>query len=425
MEQTVLTVENLWKMYRLGDINAGSLKEEVHRWWSRVVRGNKNEEDVAENELSRPGGVRDFWALKDVSFEVRQGEVLGIIGKNGAGKSTLLKILSRISRPTRGTISGQGRVASMLEVGTGFHEELTGRENIFLNGNILGMSNREIRTKLNDIIDFSGIRKFIDTPVKRYSSGMYVRLAFAVAAHLDPDILVLDEVLSVGDTEFQEKCLEKMQEIVSSRGCTILYVSHNIPSVLQLCHRAILLKQGQIACEGDPSRVVNAYYELMGKHRLDQAWESGAAPGNEVIRMRKIRLEPHFPDGQDRIDVRTPLHIHFEFLNLSEGIDLSIGIHLFTRSGECICDISSASRVLSAGKYECSCEIPGNFLNDGEYYISVIFVRDTLEQVFYLEKCLAFEVADYRGNIRWQGKWMGYVRPRFPVTITPKTQVHA
>jgi lipopolysaccharide transport system ATP-binding protein len=425
MEQTVLEVEHVGKMYRLGDIGAGSLKEEAHRWWDRVVRGKTDAgADAGENDLSGSADEKAFWALRDISFRVRQGEVLGIIGKNGAGKSTLLKILSRISRPTCGTITGRGRVASMLEVGTGFHQELTGRENIFLNGNILGMGNREIRAKLDAIIDFSGIHKFIDTPVKRYSSGMYVRLAFAVAAHLDPDILILDEVLSVGDTEFQEKCLAKMQEIVSSQGCTILYVSHNMHSIMQLCHRAILLKQGRMACEGAPTDVVSAYYNLLGKRQLHQSWEPAKAPGNGSIRMSKVKLQPAFAGGQQHIDVRTALDIRFEFLSLSPDLDLSIGIHLFTAWDECIFDISSPSSVLAAGKYEGCCRIPGNFLNDGEYYISIIFSAASGQQLLYLQKCLVFDVADYRDGGGWKGKSMGYVRPLFPVHIT-KSKVDA
>lgn len=423
MEQTVIKVENLWKQYRLGDIDAGSLKEDVNNWWRKNILRKETQTHaiIDENDLSDTNGHGIFWALKDINLEVRKGEVLGIIGKNGAGKSTLLKLLSRISRPTRGSIKGYGRISSLLEVGTGFHEELTGRENIFLNGNILGMSNREIRQKFEAIVDFSGVAKFIDTPVKRYSSGMYVRLAFAVAAHLDPDILVVDEVLSVGDIEYQEKCLVKMHDIALSRGCTIIYVSHNMTSVLQLCNRAILLKQGQVEDIGTPRQVINTYSKSLGKQNFYQFWESYAdAPGNEIIRVKKVALEPELSNAEDIIDIRTPLHIHFEFINFSSGISLNVGIHLFTRLGECIFDILSPSRILPEGKYESRCTIPGNFLNDGEYYISIIFVKNTNELIYYLEECLTFEVADYRGDIKWKGKWMGAVRPNFPIQITQK-----
>lgn len=423
MSKSIITVEGLWKKYRLGDTNAASLKEEAHQLWKKYISRDKalaSGEPIPENNLSATGKDRFFWALKDINFTVSQGETLGIIGRNGAGKSTLLKLLSRISRPTRGAIRGFGKIASMLEVGTGFHEELTGRENIFLNGNIMGMSNREIKRKLEPIIDFSGIARFIDTPVKRYSSGMYVRLAFAVAAHLEPDILIVDEVLSVGDTEFQEKSLRKMRDIARNTGCTIIYVTHNIATILQLCDRALLLKEGQISGEGSPGKIVNMYYELMGRRNLHSQWNSLAeAPGNEKIKITKVSLVPESLDPEAEIDVRTPLQIYFEFLNLSPELDLSIGIHLFSATDECIFDIASKNSVIPEGAFEGSIKIPGNFLNDGSYYISIIFVKDTQEQVFYLEKCLTFDVADYRGDIQWQGKWMGAVRPSFPVVFHP------
>jgi lipopolysaccharide transport system ATP-binding protein len=424
MKHAAIIVEDLWKRYQLGDIGAGNLKEAMQGWWDRRILGKAlpaADGLTGDNDLSGTNPTQDFWALKNISFEVTKGEVFGIIGKNGAGKSTLLKLLSRISRPTRGVIRGTGTIASLLEVGTGFHEELTGRENIFLNGNILGMSNREIRGKFDAIVDFSGISKFIDTPVKRYSSGMYVRLAFAVAAHLNPDILVLDEVLSVGDTEFQEKCLTAIQELAGSGDCTVIYVSHNLSSVLQLCNRAMLLHQGQMATVGLPRQVVDTYFKSMGKLNFHRCWENpGEAPGNEIIRMKKVALTPELSGQQRVIDVRTPLHIHFEFRNLSPGIDLSVGIHLFTGPGECVFDVPSASRILGEGDYAGSCTIPGHFLNDGAYYISIIFVKNTLEQVYYLEKCLAFEIADHRGTIQWKGKWMGAVRPQFPIQIVQK-----
>lgn len=423
MGEPIITVDGIWKKYRLGDTNAATLKEEAHQFWKkRLYRRRQSPADrVNDDRLPREDGDHFFWALKDISFEVHPGEVLGIVGKNGAGKSTLLKLLSHISKPTRGVIRGRGKVASMLEVGTGFHEELTGRENIFLNGNILGMSNEEIKRKIDQIIDFSGIERFIDTPVKRYSSGMYVRLAFAVAAHLDPDILILDEVLAVGDTEFQEKSLRKMNEIATQSGCTVIYVTHNIPTVLQLCRRVILLKEGQIAGEGQPNEIVNMYYALLGKRSFHHRWDpQNDAPGNERLRVTQVFLKPELPGPEAEIDVRTPLHIHFEFINYIPKISLSIGIHLFTAMDECIFDVSSASQCITEGAFRGSCLIPGKFLNDGSYYISVIFMKDTEEQVFYLQKCLTFDVADYRGDIKWQGKWMGAVRPDFPVTFQRK-----
>lgn len=410
MTDTIIKVNDIWKQYRLGSIDSGTLKEDIHRWWgSRLGKTDR------QKEQRNPW----FWSLREVSFEVKQGEVLGIIGENGAGKSTLLKILSRVTRPTRGDIRGRGRMASLLEVGTGFHEELTGRENIFLNGNILGMTNREIKARFEEIVEFSGVARFIDTPVKRYSSGMYLRLAFAVAAHLDPEILVVDEVLAVGDQEFQQRCLEKMREAAGKQGCTILYVSHHLRSVERLCHRVLLLQEGRVTDEGLPRSVIRHYLGLSTQQVWSQQWTDDEAPGNDVIRVKATALLPE-PSAAKEMDIRTPLEVRFGFLNREAGINLCVGVHLFTAAGDCVFDVSSQPAILEAGHFEGSCNIPGNFLNDGDYYISVIFVRDTVEQLFYLEKCLSFSLADYRGDIRWQGKWMGFVRPGLPVIITPK-----
>ena len=252
MSDTVIKVENISKFYQLGLINHGTLAKDLQGWWAKI-RGKEdpNSQVSLLNSQNNNAGSDFIYALKDVSFDVKQGEVLGIIGANGAGKSTLLKILSRVTSPTSGCIKIKGRIGSLLEVGTGFHPELTGRENIYLNGAILGMRKHEIDKKLDEIIDFSGVEKFIDTPVKRYSSGMYVRLAFAVAAHLDPEILVVDEVLAVGDAEFQKKALGKMQDVSRGEGRTVLFVSHNMAAVRQLCKKAVVLDNGQIVMSGE------------------------------------------------------------------------------------------------------------------------------------------------------------------------------
>jgi lipopolysaccharide transport system ATP-binding protein len=259
MGSTVIKVENLGKQYRLGQVGTGTLSHDLNRWWHRV-RGKEDPYlKVGEANDRATKGTSDLvWALKDIDFEVKQGEVLGIIGKNGAGKSTLLKILSRVTGPTVGDIKVKGRIASLLEVGTGFHPELTGRENIFLNGAILGMTKSEIRSKLDEIIAFSGVERYIDTPVKRYSSGMYVRLAFAVAAHLEPEILIIDEVLAVGDAEFQKKCLGKMKD-VSGHGRTVLFVSHNLQAVSNICTTGLVLSKGQIDVAGDIETCIKKY----------------------------------------------------------------------------------------------------------------------------------------------------------------------
>lgn len=254
MNTPIISVENLTKRYRLGQIGMTSLKDDVGRWWNR----RRNESSEVSNQSIQKVDDREFWALKGVSFEVQEGEVLGIIGKNGAGKSTLLKLLSRITEPTSGRAVMRGRVASLLEVGTGFHPDLTGRENVYLNGTTLGMTKQEINRKFDEIIDFSGVEKFVDTPVKRYSSGMTVRLGFAVAAHLEPEILIVDEVLAVGDAQFQDKCVDKMKSVATG-GRTVLFVSHNMSSIERLCHRAVLLDHGKVLLDSSSANCVSHY----------------------------------------------------------------------------------------------------------------------------------------------------------------------
>ena len=279
MSETVIKVENITKFYQLGLINHGTLAKDLQGWWAKIRgRDDPNSRISLTNSKNNDQNTDFIYALKDVSFDVQQGEVLGIIGANGAGKSTLLKILSRVTSPTSGCIKIKGRIGSLLEVGTGFHPELTGRENIYLNGAILGMRKHEIDKKLDEIIDFSGVEKFIDTPVKRYSSGMYVRLAFAVAAHLEPEILVVDEVLAVGDADFQKKCLGKMGDVSKKEGRTVLFVSHNMAAVRQLCTRGILLKNGAIASQDDNINVVVNKYLERSKDIVSTCWENS---GNE------------------------------------------------------------------------------------------------------------------------------------------------
>jgi len=311
---TVIEVDDVWKKYRLGIIGTGTLRHDFERWWHRVrgkpdpyskldqgseIRNRKSE--LATNVDHRISGVSaslgedEVWALREVSFQVEQGEILGIIGRNGAGKSTVLKILSRVTAPTSGEVRVKGRIASLLEVGTGFHPELTGRENVFLNGAILGMTKAEIRSKLDEIIDFSGVEKFIDTPVKRYSSGMYVRLAFAVAAHLDPEILVVDEVLAVGDGEFQQKCVGKMKE-VNREGRTVLFVSHNMAAVQKLCGRGIYLARGTIKMDDTALAAIEEYQRSSG--------------GNHILLGRKIALDKLRRWGGDGRARMASLHVY-------------------------------------------------------------------------------------------------------------------
>lgn len=259
MSEIAIQVHQISKLYRLGKIGTKTLHGDLNRWWSKV-RGKEDPFSSIENPSSGWKNDAEYqWSLKDITFDVMQGDAIGIIGKNGAGKSTLLKILSRITNPSSGEIKVKGRIASLLEVGTGFHPELTGRENILMNGAILGMTNKEVISRLEEIIDFSGVEKYIDTPVKRYSSGMYVRLAFSVAAHLQTDILILDEVLAVGDMEFQEKCLDKMEKVCRNEGKTIIYVSHSFSNVERMCNHAIYLKKGAMHLNGSVKEVISAY----------------------------------------------------------------------------------------------------------------------------------------------------------------------
>jgi lipopolysaccharide transport system ATP-binding protein len=418
MSKSVIEIENISKRYRLGTISTGRLKQDLTLWWNNKVLKKKdpffhqsNGQYIADN--------KDYlWALKNVSFDIKEGEVCGIIGRNGAGKSTLLKVLSRITRPTYGYVKGFGKISSLLEVGTGFHPELTGRENIYISGSMLGMKKSEIQSQFDEIVEFSGISQFIDTPVKRYSSGMYVRLAFGVAAHLDPDILIVDEVLAVGDAEFQKKCLGKMKDVSSKKGRTIIFVSHNMQAINNLCTRTIWMQKGSVCANGDTLTVVNKYLSAYQKKLWKQEWATlEDAPGNNLIKIKSIELIPHLEDPLAPIDVRTPLTIRFSFINYSQNLNLSASIGLFTLGGDCVFNIPSKSSIHEEGVIKGECSIPGKFLNDGSYYISLFFIKDTSRSIFEYEECLHFDVADYRENINRYDKWQGFVRPHFPFEL--------
>ena len=415
MSELAIQVENISKQFRKGAIGTGSFRQDLNRWWKTGVLGK---EDAFYGGNGKDAGPA-FWALQDISFAVRQGEVLGIVGPNGAGKSTLLKILSRIIKPSSGIIRGNGKVSSLLEVGTGFHHELSGRENVYLSGYILGMSKAEIRRNFDEIVAFSGVEEFIDTPVKRYSSGMYVRLAFAVAAFLQPDILIIDEVLAVGDADFQKKCLGKMKDVSSQEGRTILFVSHNMQAVKQLCDTGILLRKGRMEASGEVTQVVNQYLSGIQRRDLSGFWESPAeAPGNEQVRIRSVELVPHPVDPDSPLDIRVPFTFRVRFWNLQGTTVYGIGLHLYAASGELIFDAPSPSLECGPGIVEITAEIPGNLLNDGSYYFSVWIVRDTSVPVYYFEECVSFDLEDYRENIDWYGKWEGVVRPKLNFRIS-------
>jgi lipopolysaccharide transport system ATP-binding protein len=425
-DNVVISVENLSKQYRLGQIGTGTLSHDLNRWWQRI-RGNEDSyRTIGDNNDPSENVNSDYvWALKGVSFEVRQGEVLGIIGKNGAGKSTLLKILSRVTTPERGQIKVKGRIASLLEVGTGFHPELTGRENIFLNGAILGMRRREIERKLDEIIDFSGCDRYIDTPVKRYSSGMYVRLAFAVAAHLDPEILVVDEVLAVGDAEFQKKCLGKMKDISLEQGRTVLFVSHQIGMISSLCSRVILLEAGKLAASGPPAEVINRYFRASGAapHAVDFR-VTGKLPGDHRARLLYARIEDEHNQIAESIDIRRPFSVTMAFEILE---DVPKGpypnFHFFDSRGEYAFVAGGTNLVggpVSKGTYFARCIVPGGLLNDGAFTVglALTFTHNGIEVSFYERQGLSFVVVDpieetlmeSRGG--YSGAVPGPVRPK-------------
>ena len=402
----IVRVNNVSKQYSIGRRDAAydTLRESI----VEAVR-------TPFKRLRGQNGGADFetiWALKHVTFDVEPGEVIGIIGRNGAGKSTLLKILSRITEPTTGRAELYGRVASLLEVGTGFHAELTGRENIYLNGAILGMKKVEIDRKFDEIVAFAELERFLDTPVKRYSSGMYTRLAFAVASHLEPEILIIDEVLAVGDSQFQKKCLGKMGD-VASEGRTVLFVSHNMAAVRSLCSRAIWLDGGQIIEAGDTAQVVLSYLQRGTLATLEQVWEKPeTAPGNERAKIRSARLRSLPPNDGQEITVQSAIELEFEFWNYQADAVLSLTMHLFTIEGTYVFAVGSRARPTPLGLARCSVRIPANLLNDGIYTVTIQIVQDTSSSVYLHPEILTFEVLDSVREINWFGKWPGVIRPK-------------
>ena len=399
-----IKVERLGKRYQLGARQPGyqTFREALAGSFGRL------------NPFAKADGARgeELWALRDVSFAVEVGEVVGIIGRNGAGKSTLLKVLSRITEPTTGRVEIYGRVGSLLEVGTGFHPELTGRENIYLNGSILGMRRREIARHFDEIVSFAEVEPFIDTPVKRYSSGMYLRLAFAVAAHLEPEILVVDEVLAVGDAAFQKKCLGKMGD-VARQGRTVLFVSHNMTAVRSLCERVVWLEQGAVAEVGEADQVVVSYLQKGTFSVVEQEWPDPAtAPGNEKVRVRSARVVPLDPDAGNRITVETPLRVEFEFWNHLPGALLNFTIHVFTIEGTYVFAQGSEAEPRPAGLIRVAAKIPANFLNDGIYTLTIQVVQDQSATAYQHADILVFEVHDAARTGGWFGKWPGVIRPK-------------
>lgn len=359
-----------------------------------------------------------FWALNDVSINVKHGEVYGIIGRNGAGKSTLLKILSRITKPTKGEADVFGRVGSLLEVGTGFHPELTGRENIYLNGTMIGMKKAEIDRKFDEIVAFSGIMQFLDTPVKRYSSGMFVRLAFSVAAHLECEILLIDEVLAVGDAGFQKKCLRKMDR-VTKEDRTVLFVSHNITAIQGLCSRVLWLEDGRIREEGHVGEVTSNYLKTFMSTLRERVWEDQSiAPGNEQVRLHRVLVRPESGTTSDSISVDTPFVLEFEYWNLEPEHCLNLSVLLYTIEGVLVLNTVPTrepewhGRPFPVGLFRSRCHFPRALLNDGTYRVTLLVVKDQAVILHRNEDILVFDVMD-SASLRgaWHGKWVGLVRP--------------
>lgn len=420
MKDVILKAEHISKQYRLGTVGTGTISHDLNRWWHRV-RGKEDPYlkigDV--NDRSKKGNSDYVWALHDISFEVERGEVLGIIGKNGAGKSTLLKILSRVTAPTTGSIKTRGRIASLLEVGTGFHPEMTGRENIYLNGSILGMTKNEITSKIDEIIAFSGCERYIDTPVKRYSSGMTVRLAFAVAAHLEPEILVVDEVLAVGDAEFQKKAIGKMQDIAKGEGRTVLFVSHNMAAVKSLCTKGIVMEHGRVVFEGNVDDCIDEYLRE-SQQSATREWENDH-PGSEFFRLHKAEVLNQNQETSLNHMISSPVMVRFTYEVLKDEQQFTHGFNLFNNQGvHILSSHDTKSETLqvpvSKGIYTKTITIPGNLLAEGGYTCSFAIMRYSPFHVeFHEMEVVGFNIIDEMGDNTARGNYSG----RFPGLVRP------
>jgi lipopolysaccharide transport system ATP-binding protein len=405
----IVRVQNVSKQFRIGEREA--VYETLRETITSTVRAPFRKLKGLNSKRNSP----TIWALKDVSFEISAGETLGIIGHNGAGKSTLLKVLSRITQPTSGRVELYGRVASLLEVGTGFHPELTGKENIFLNGAILGMRKSEIRQKFDEIVAFAEIDAFIDTPVKYYSSGMYVRLAFAVAAHLEPEILIVDEVLAVGDAEFQKKCLGKMSAVAKG-GRTVLFVSHNMSAISRLCSRVILLGHGVVERHGPVHDVIGHYLSSVFNSVGFRSWPDDAtAPGNGIVRLRSLRVHDKANETRETLDIRQSVAIEMQYEVLSPGHVLIPNLHFYNEHGVCVFvlhDFNSGWRRRSReiGAYTTTAWIPGNFLAEGRLTVGAAITTYTPMHIhFYEQDAVAFQVVDSLEGDSARGDYVGHI----------------
>ena len=411
----VLDIENVSKQYRLGEVGTGTLQHDLKRWWANV-RGKEDPYlKIGETNDRTAKGDSDYvWALNDINFQVEQGQAVGIIGRNGAGKSTLLKLLSRVTKPTTGSIKYKGRIASLLEVGTGFHPEMTGRENIYLNGAILGMTRKEITRKFDEIVAFAGVERYIDTPVKRYSSGMYVRLAFAVAAHLESEILIVDEVLAVGDAEFQKKCLGKMGDVTKGEGRTILFVSHNMTAVETLCTNAVAMRHGTIVDIGQPELLIKNYLaDSITNCRKIEFDDINLAKGNEFVKIKSASINNLSTlDPNEVIDVTSEIEIEFELVNQTNEETLSLGFDLKNTRGDVIFGTGNKFNFPINIPTKIRCSIPGNLLNDDTYQILLYINTEAMSSLYIEEEFLSFEIKDIARESGYLGKVNGFIRPQ-------------
>jgi lipopolysaccharide transport system ATP-binding protein len=409
--KVVLKAENISKMYRLGLVNSRSLSADLNRWW-HLVRGKEDPHlKIGEMNNRAVKGNSDYvWALKDIDFEVNAGDTMAIIGRNGAGKSTLLKLLSRVTQPTTGSIGVHGRIASLLEVGTGFHPELTGRDNIYLNGAILGMRKSEIKQKLDQIIDFSGVERYIDTPVKRYSSGMYVRLAFAVAAHLESEILIIDEVLAVGDIDFQRKCLGKMDEVAKGQGRTVLFVSHNMAAVKTLCQKGIVIENGQMAFQGSIGEAVKHYMSKGSETALLREFNY---VNNEHFSLTEIAIYNDPISQQEFLLDKHKIHIATTFEVKSPEVS-HIVYHVYDESGDPIFSIGTSEIQANLGVNKIICEVPAFFFQSGTYYLSLYVISLSHKAILIEKDVMSFLVTDGDRQMGvYMGREPGNIRPQF------------
>lgn len=395
----VIKAENISKQYRLGQVGTGTLSHDINRFWHKIRGLEDPYLKIGETNDRTSKGDSDYvWSLRDINFEIEQGDAVGIIGRNGAGKSTLLKLLSRVTKPTTGNIYTKGRIASLLEVGTGFHPEMTGRENIFLNGAILGMTRKEITRKFDEIVDFSGVERYVDTPVKRYSSGMYVRLAFAVAAHLESEILIVDEVLAVGDAEFQKKCLGKMGDVSKGEGRTVLFVSHNLSAVQELCNTGILLEKGKIITIDKTERCIAEYQKNNEQISSYSVYNSEKKYGNKNIKVISFSA---IPTQGSKINISSGITISITFENNIEnkGLDLSFYLKntreviIFSRGL-----FIATKKNIKKGNYTVTFEIPPYTLNEDTYYFEMFWGLDRSEIAFQFED-FGFEVLNIENSV--------------------------